>query len=181
MDPNFALAFLALGFSYSNDYRGDLAFQNFAEAYRLRERLSDRDRVDTEFAYYSGGTGEFDKAILTAEQGIQDFPQWGRLRNNFGGLWRRVGQYEKSVAEERDAVRLVPDNLAPYVNLSWSYTALDRLEEAKVVLEQEKARTPDAWYLHWSLYRLAFLKNDQNGMQQQVRWAVDNPGARISS
>ena len=59
-------------------------------------------------------------------------------------------QYEKSVAEEREAVRLVPDNLAPYVNLSWSYTALDRLEEAKVVLEQEKARTPDAWYLHCS-------------------------------
>ena len=28
------------------------------------------------------------------------------------------------------------------------------------------------------LYRLAFLKNDQNGMQEQVRWAVDNPGVQ---
>ena len=177
LDPNFALAFRHLGMAYGNLDQSALASENLTRAFQLRQRLSRRDRLDVERRYYQFCTGEYDKAISTMEQLIQQFPQdQSPTRMPLAVLWNSLGQYEKAVAPARDALRLAPEQLIPYDALSWSYMALDRLDEAKVVLEQAKTRVADQWGLHSDLYYLAFLQQDQNGMQEQLRWASENPG-----
>ena len=79
-------------------------------------------------------------------------------------------------ASKQEALRLMPDNMSPYVTLAQDYFALNRPDDAKLVLEQAKARTTNSWNLRWALYRLAFLQGDQNGMQKQVQWAMSSPG-----
>ena len=177
LDPNFALAFRHLGMAYGNLDQSALASENLTRAFQLRQRLSRRDRLDVERRYYQFCTGEYDKAISTMEQLIQQFPQdQSPTRMPLAVLWNSLGQYEKAAAPARDALRLAPEQLIPYDALSWSYMALDRLDEAKVVLEQAKGRVADQWGLHSDLYYLAFLQQDQNGMQEQLRWASENPG-----
>src|SRR5271165_1294932 len=112
------------------------------------------------------------------QQQLQEFPEQGGPRIPLAVLWHSIGQYEKAAAAARDGIRLAPGQMAPYDVLEDSYVALNRLDEAKVVLEQAKARVPDQWQLHWDFYYLAFLQHDQAGMQEQVRWAADNPGVR---
>jgi len=172
LDPGFALAYEWLAGCYNNLLQDDRELENLTKAYQLRERLSLRDRLDIEAYYYSNATGEWDKAISVSEQAIRDFPRWGNPRNTLGFLLKSLGQYERAVAVETEALRVTSDIMSPYSNLAWSYISLDRLEDARLVLEQEKARVPDVWNIHWMLYRLAFLQKNQAGMQEQLRWAV---------
>jgi hypothetical protein len=87
-----------------------------------------------------------------------------------------LGQYEKSVAVARDAERLMPGTMSSYGNLSGSNIALGRLEDSRLVLQQEAAHVPDNWNMHQDLYLLAFLQNDQSGMEEQALWAAGKPG-----
>jgi tetratricopeptide (TPR) repeat protein len=178
LDPNFALAFRVLGMSYSNLDQPDLASENISKAFQLRQRLSRRDRYDIQRRYYQFCTGEYEKAIATMEQEIQEFAEKNGLRIPLSVLWYKVGQYEKSAAAARDGVRQAPNQLAPYDMLALSDMALGRLDEAKDVLEQAKTRVPDQWELHSDFYYLAFLQHDQKGMQEQAQWATGNPAVR---
>jgi hypothetical protein len=164
LDPGFALAYGWLARCYDNLYQDDHLFEELTKAYHLPERVSRRDRLYIEALYYSNVTGEAEKAISTLQQAIQLFPRWGQPRIEFSWQLRMLGQYENSAAVARDAQRLMPGNMSSYGNLSPSYIALDRLVDARLVLEQEKARVPDNWNMHQYFYRLAFLQNDRNGI-----------------
>ena len=176
LDPKFALAYRLLAACYNNLMQDQLESENATTAYQLRQRTTRRDELDIEAFYYSEVTGEWEKAISTWRQEVQDFPRWGKPRHLLGYGLRTVGRYEAGADAEQDALRLMPDNMSPYVTLAQDYFALNRLDDAKLVLEQAKTRIPDSWNLRWGLYRLAFLQNDQNGMQEQVQWATSRPG-----
>ena len=174
LDANFALAYRWLASSYNNLMQDQFEFENATKAYQLRERTSRRDQLDIEAFYYSV-TGEWEKAIAAWEQLARDFPRWGKPHHLLGYGLRTVGHYERAAAAERDALRLMPENMSPYVALAQDYFALNRLADAKLVLEQAKERTPDSWNLRWGLYHLAFLQDDKNGMQEQAQWAMNKP------
>ena len=53
---------------------------------------------------------------------------------------------------------------------------LNRLDEAKVTLDQAFAHKLDSGYLRLAMYELAFLRGDSAQMEQQVAWAGDKPG-----
>ena len=177
LDPEFALAYASLGLRFSNYSRSDLASENLATAYRLRERrLSLRNRLAVEGQYNTVVTGDSAKVISATEQAIREFPRWGIPRNLQGDTWNGLGEYERTVATIRDALRLMPNTAVPYGVLARAYVALYRLEDAKLVLDQAKARNLDgAILVRIYRYHLAFLQNDQASMEEQLRWAVAKP------
>jgi tetratricopeptide (TPR) repeat protein len=63
LDPNFAMAYSALGTSYFNLNQGDLAAENATKAYQLRDRVSELERYRISTTYYHTVTGELQKAI----------------------------------------------------------------------------------------------------------------------
>ena len=174
LDPNFALAYRLISACYNNLMQYPLELENATKAYPLRKRASRRDQLEIEANYYSV-TGEWEKAISTWEQIARDFPRWGKPRHLLGYGLRLVGQYGPGAVAEQDALRLMPENMSPYIGLALNYFALNRLDDAKLALEQAKARTPDSWNLRWGLYRLAFLQDDKNGMREQAQWAMNKP------
>jgi tetratricopeptide (TPR) repeat protein len=61
--------------------------------------------------------------------------------------------------------------------LAFAYLALDRLNEARSIIQRALARTPDDFELHLGAYSLASLQQDAKVMEQQVAWASGKPWA----
>ena len=65
LDPNFAMAYSALGACYANLGEDSLASENLRKAYELRDRLSAREKLDVESNYQVYVTGDLEKGTAT--------------------------------------------------------------------------------------------------------------------
>jgi serine/threonine protein kinase/DNA-binding winged helix-turn-helix (wHTH) protein/tetratricopeptide (TPR) repeat protein len=174
LDPTFAIAYEALGRSYGEMVENNLTQQNLTRAYELRDRASRRERFSIESAYYSEVTGEIEKGIQTYTEWIEDYPEDNTPHVRLASSYLTIGQYEKSVAEARQAVRLLPDANA-YGSLVEAYRAMNRLQDAKDALEEARKNNIDSYALHQSRFMLAFLQGDIAEMQAQNTWANGKP------
>jgi serine/threonine protein kinase/predicted Zn-dependent protease len=175
-DPNFAMAYDLLGTSYFNLGETSLAAENTRKAYELRERVSEREKFSIESQYYDLATGDQEKARQTYQLWAQTYPRDSVPPYNLGAIYDGLGQYDKSLAEAREALRLDPAKVVIYANLVAAYLRLNRLEEARATAEEAQAKKLDSVYLRFYRYQLAFLQNDAAGMAQQVAWAAGKPG-----
>ena len=78
LDPNFALAYLALGTNYFNLAQASLANASLNKAFELRDRVSERERDRITADYYAIAAGDEEKAIRAYE-----LPGPQRCPNNF--------------------------------------------------------------------------------------------------
>ena len=177
LDPNFAIAYAALGGDYSNLNQPSLARENFKKAYELRDRVTQRERFLIEASYFGYVTGEIDKAI-------QAYAEWARTysgdygaHGNLGDSYNFLGQYEKAAEETNASLLLEPDDAIAYGNLANDYFALGRIKDAKAALDEASRRKLDTPDLHLYRYHLAFLEGDLPAMQEQSSWAMGKPGA----
>ena len=175
LDPNFCLAYASLGTVYSLLAEPDLAVEYTKKAYALRDRVSERERLQITWRYYSTVAGEVDKAIDALEIWKRTYPRDTAPRNNLGFVYERMGESERAAEEYRQAIPLAPQAAVPYQNLGRVLIYLNRLPEAKAVLEEAIANKVDNMYLHLWLYEVAFLQGDAAAMQRQVAWAAGQP------
>ncbi len=177
LDPNFAVAYAGLGVAYFNLGQSSLSAENIKKAYALRDRVSEHEKYRIAALYYAEGTGELEQASQVYELWAKSYPQDLVPPNNLGSIYAQLGQYEKAVAETREALRLEPNAVNGYGNLATSYLALNRPDDAKKAIEQAQERKLDGDYLHQVMYCLAFLKGDTSEMERQVEWAAGKPGS----
>jgi eukaryotic-like serine/threonine-protein kinase len=176
LDPNFATAYGLLAVSYNNLGETTLAAENTRKAYELRERVSERERLTIESFYYHFVLGDLEKARQSYELWAQTYPRDYVPPTNLSFLYSVLGQYDKALAEAREAVRLDSASGINYENLALAYFSLNRLGEARATVEEAQTKKLDSYYLHWIVYLLAFLKNDAASMAQEVTWATGKPG-----
>jgi eukaryotic-like serine/threonine-protein kinase len=172
LDPNFALAYDALGAAYYNLGATGSAVENFSKAYELRDRVSPLERLRIEGYYYGFVTGQKEKAIETYSEWVRTYPEDPLPHANLGVIYTELGRYEKAAIEMQERIRLTLEH-SDY-NLVGVYACLNRLDDARALLEQ--ARQQDEPFLHELRYSLAFLWGDNAAMQQQLTWAVGKPG-----
>ncbi|MGH9776204.1 MAG: protein kinase domain-containing protein [Candidatus Acidiferrales bacterium] len=176
IDPNFAMAYASLGTSYSNLGETSLGAENKRKAYELRERVSAREKFYIESHYYGGVTGDLEKARQSYELWAQTYPRDSFPPSSLGNIYDALGQYDKVLAEFREALRLDPSSGLHYSNLVGIYLNLNRLQEARATAEEAQAKELDSPFLRFNLYELAILQNDKAGMAQQVAWSTGKPG-----
>jgi eukaryotic-like serine/threonine-protein kinase len=179
LDPNFAMAYSALAMRYDNLEQPSLALEFATKAYQLRDRVSEREKFRVTADYFAA-TGELDKEIQTYQQWIANYPRDNSAHSNLGACYANLGQYEKGLAEQLEALRLSPDSVATYVNLGSKYLVLNRLDEAKAIFDQAFAHKVDGGALRETIYMLGFLKGDIALMEQQLAWAAGRPGEEDS-
>jgi serine/threonine protein kinase/tetratricopeptide (TPR) repeat protein len=175
LDPNFAIAYVALGIDYSNLGQGNLAADYAKKAYDLRDRVSDRERFRISAFYFQYVTGEMDKAIEAYELWAKSYPREMVPHGNLGSLYASVGQYDKAISETETAQRLEP-TITDYANLASDYISVNRLKEARLTLEEAQRNHFDGLFIRGDLYALAFLADDTAEMERQVAWAAGRPG-----
>src|SRR6201987_3982272 len=91
LDPNFALAYIGLGYEYAGIGEPTLAAENFKKAYDLRGRVSEREKLDIESAYYWMAIGALEKARQANEVFKQTYLRDEWPPNDLSFIYAQMG------------------------------------------------------------------------------------------
>ncbi len=176
LDPNFAMAYAILGTTQHNLGEKILAAESTRKAYELRGHVSEWEKFYIESHYHHFVTGDLEKARQVYELWSQIYPRESVPPNNLSEIYKSMGKFEKALAEMNEAIRISPSDGLNFGNLMINYLRLNRLDQARATAEEALSKNLDSPQVHFNLYQLAFLKNDQKGMAEQAAWASGKPG-----
>ncbi|HUS07395.1 MAG TPA: protein kinase [Bryobacteraceae bacterium] len=170
IDPNFAMAYAHLGFNYGRKDSA-LSAEYVTKAWRLRDRVSDRERFYIDFVYERDVTGNLEKAYKTLELWSQTYPRRGALLSNaqdlLGGISTQgTGRFERTMEAALDGIATLPDSPYPYTNLTLAQFYTDRFPAAENTIQRATARKVQMPQLLMLQYNLAALKGDREQMDR---------------
>src|SRR5262249_18042383 len=147
LDPNFAMAYGRLGVAYGPSGENTLSIENTRKAYDLRAKVSQRERLYIESHYYHYATNELSKAAQVYELWEQVYPRDSGPHDNLEDVYASLGNHEKALEEALEAVRLAPDKVSSYEDVSRSYLRLARLKEAQGALDSASQHALESGWL----------------------------------
>jgi serine/threonine protein kinase/tetratricopeptide (TPR) repeat protein len=178
IDPQFAMAHAMLGLGYSGE--SVLAAESTTRAWKLRDRVSDRERFYIDFLYDRDVTGNLEKAYQTLESWYQTYPRGENpnAQGLLGGLATHgTGRYERAIEMAQRRIASNPDEAPGYGSLAQSYIFLDRLPEAASSLQRSAERKLDNPSQRVMRYIIAVLGGDKEQMDREVALANGKQGA----
>ncbi|HKP12272.1 MAG TPA: tetratricopeptide repeat protein, partial [Blastocatellia bacterium] len=175
LDGEFALAYAQLGTSYRDLRNLALGNKYLERAYQLRDRVSERERLEISATFFRHITGELDKRIETTSLLAQTYPQDPSAHHLHGNSLIITGEYEQAAEAYRAALRLDADFALSRANLALCLIGLNRFDEAQEVVEEGLTRHLDSGGFHNRLYLIAFLKGDAQALDHQVEWFSGRP------
>jgi serine/threonine protein kinase/tetratricopeptide (TPR) repeat protein len=169
IDPKFAMAYARLGHAQVTVGESAIGSENLGKAYLLRDRASDSEKFFIAASYDMEVTGNLERAQQTFELWAQTYPREIPPHGFLSGrIYPVLGQYEKAVEHGRKQVELGPDIGFAYVNAAFSSMKMDRLEDAENTLKRASERKIEVPNFSLIRYEIAFLRDDQAGMEREV-------------
>jgi eukaryotic-like serine/threonine-protein kinase len=178
LDPKFALAYWAVGGNYTDIGELGRARDYFGQAFEFRDRASGREKLLIAGYYYLDVTGELDKAAQIYQEWVESYPRDYIAYGSLGLADTELGLHEKALEANREFLRLSPDNVIAYVNLSAALMILQRSDEARQILTQAEQRKLDELQIHQNLYAVDFLAGDASLMATEISWLESHPEYR---
>lgn len=178
LDPNFAAAYVWLSWTYSNFGDSKRAAESAEKAYALRERVTELEKLHILSIYHLLATGDWEKQREVDELLKQRYPNDWTPHANLALTYISTGQFEKGVAEAREAIRLIPNEIHTYLHLARAFIRLNRFDEARTVIQRTQAKNLDAVHFRRLLFELAFIQGDATAMQQQLDLMTEKDGER---
>jgi tetratricopeptide (TPR) repeat protein len=172
LDPTFAMAHAQLSAVYANTGQSALAPTYSRRAFELRDRVSERERFFISWRYYRDAVQAFDKALDLARSWTAAYPREAFAFNSLGIALIRLGQFDQSVEPFRQAIRLDAKFVPAYGNLAASLLALDRLTEARTVLQQAADNHLAFAGARRLSYLLAFVQGDSATMARELNASI---------
>jgi serine/threonine protein kinase/tetratricopeptide (TPR) repeat protein len=180
LDPNFAMAYARLGTIYGNFSQTDLSEEYRKKAFELKDRASERERLYIT-AHYFADKGELEKGIAAYELYKQTYPREVTPHVNLAVTYIQfLGEFEKGLANAKEATRVDPDEYRGYFWTASAYTGLNRLDEAKAVLKAGLQRNPTFLGLHDSLAYIAYAQGDLATMEKEDVFLHDQPDLEMN-
>jgi len=176
LDPNFAMAYLRLGQNYFPLGELGRTAENVRKAYQLREKTSEREKLEISSFYELGVTGNLEASRTSYELYAQTFPRDEDPQVFLWVIYLAFGDYQKAYTAAQLAVTLNPASSNNYVNLVYAQQWTDRFADAKVTLQEAHAKHLDSLWTPLVLYSLHFLEHDRAGMERDVANATGVPG-----
>jgi eukaryotic-like serine/threonine-protein kinase len=87
LDPNFAIAYLAIGKMYGNLGQRERANKLFTRAYSLRDHASEREKLDIESMYYTYVTGDLENATRVFQEWLGSYPRDSTAIGNLANVY----------------------------------------------------------------------------------------------
>ena len=170
IDPQFAVAHAHLGLAYSARGRSALAVESTTRAWRLRDRVSGRERFFIDFLYDRQVTGNLEKAYQTLELWQQTYPRGDPdPRGLLGGISTHgTGRFERAIEASQEIIAAAPDMQIGYGNLASSLFFLDRFPGAESAFQQAYERKLEPFNDLVMLYNIALLKDDNDQVDRVV-------------
>jgi adenylate cyclase len=159
LDPKYAGAYAALGFTYWLDYFygwNPARAQSLERAFALGQRAAALDdsiplphRVLS--MVYLGKT-QHDQAIAEAKRAVALDPNNAEAYMHLGSILVMAGRPEEAIGLIEKAMRLNPHYPPPYLNqLGFAYLMAGRYEEALVPLKKALSLNPNLMFSHLNL------------------------------
>jgi len=180
IDPQFAMAYAALGVSYSGIGESLLSAESTTKAWQLRDRVSDPEKFFIDFTYNRQVTGNLEKAYQTLELWFQTYPRGddpSALDLLSGLSTNGTGRFQRAIEASQQKLAADPNFIYGYSNLAGSYFFLDRFDEAESITQRASERKlggPGSLVLR---YNIAVLEGDQDQMDRELALAKGKPGA----
>jgi tetratricopeptide (TPR) repeat protein len=168
IDPKFAVAHAALGFTYGLLVQPGPSAESNRRAYELRDRASDRERFFITATYETQVTGDLEKAEHTCELWLQTYPREGPPHGILGAfVYPTLGKYDKGIDIASQMVDIDPNFAVGYLQLAFNNQFAGRLAEAENALQRASARNLEAPELAAQRYDIAFLKGDASALKRE--------------
>jgi tetratricopeptide (TPR) repeat protein len=132
LDPHSAVAYTNIGAAYAGLKQWDPAIASEREALRLQPDFTLAKNNLALYTLEKAGSAVAHPANMTAEDWLN-----ASLHDN------QAGQYEKSIADARAALRLRPDYAEAYNNIAAAYTSLGQWDLAITAAETAVRLKPD--------------------------------------
>lgn len=176
LDPNFAFAYLQLGFLYG--YLGEprLAVENVSKAYGLRDGVSEAERFAITTQYHLRVTEQPERAVSICQVWTQTYPRDGSAHGRATIAYMALGQHEHALGESVRAYEKRGDLAITLNQLAQGYLFLNRFDDARTIYQKNFARNPDQLFWRQGIYLLGFFDGDARLMEEQVAWARQTPG-----
>ncbi|HEU4935609.1 MAG TPA: protein kinase [Vicinamibacterales bacterium] len=180
IDPNFALAHAHLGLKYSEVGELVLSAESTTKGWRLRDRVSDREKFFIDFSYDRQVTGNLEKAYQTLELWLQTYPRGEEPptpQGLLGGISTHgTGRFERVIETSQKEIVDDPDRVFGYSNLASGYFFVDRFDEAERVFQRATERKLENPALLLIRYNIAVLKGDKDQIGRIVTLARGKRG-----
>jgi serine/threonine protein kinase/tetratricopeptide (TPR) repeat protein len=167
LDPNFASAHAYLGSAYGNMGQSALYEKNLKEAFDLKDRASEKERLYIAGHYYDA-IGDIEQTLQTWQFYQQTYPNDVTPYSNLAVIYSRLGDFDKCLKYALDAIRLDPDSGYGYLNATYAYNALGRFEESKAIARTGLQRFNDSPLFHAMLALTALTDGDTATQQKEA-------------
>jgi serine/threonine protein kinase/tetratricopeptide (TPR) repeat protein len=178
IDPNFAMAYARLGAVYNNLQQSQLSEQNRQKAFELRDRASEREKLYIMSHYYGDG-GQLDKGITALELYRQTYPRDPIPYTNLAATYNSLGQFDNGLENAKRAVELDPDMVNAYGQVASSYSGLNRIEEARAIINTVLQRNPSIANLRIWLAALDWAAGKYADMEKELQTASATPEGEV--
>ncbi len=112
LDPNFAMAYIAVGNIYDSLGEVERASAYYTKAFQLREHASEREKLMIIADYYEAVTGELEKSAQIYQEEIEIYPREDVAYLHLSAVFAAQGQYERATEIMRQGLqglRIAPD------------------------------------------------------------------------
>jgi serine/threonine protein kinase/Tfp pilus assembly protein PilF len=174
LDPNFAMAYSALGGSYGNIGKAEVGDGYNRKAFELRDRTTDREKFALSADYYSGASAQLERAAEIGELWAQTYLNDRRAHRFLSADYMWLGEFDKALPHATIGLQKETNDLDGLENLVGIYMALNRFDDAADAANKLRLAAPDA--PHCCIYRLCFIRGDRSGMRQQLALAAAAKG-----
>jgi eukaryotic-like serine/threonine-protein kinase len=163
LDPNFAMVYALLGSLQIIFGQPDRGLENVKKAYELRDRVTEFENYSICNVYFRDGVGDYDKAIEILRRWNQAYPRQAFALLNLGMIYTGwLHRYEEALAPLLESLQLEP-MLASYEGVCRTYIGLNRLDEARKLIQEARARKIDHPIFGYALYMIALRQKDKAG------------------
>ena len=180
LDPNFAMAYARLGVIYGNFGQMDLSEQYRTKAFELEDRASEQEKLYITSHYYADN-GELEKGIAAYELYKQTYPREVTPYANLAVTYILfLGEFEKGLANAKEAIRVAPDEIRGYYLAAPAFMGLNRVDEAKAILNAGLQRNPGFIPIHDRLADIAYAQGDLSTMEKEEALLHDQPDREMN-
>jgi eukaryotic-like serine/threonine-protein kinase len=165
LDPNLALTYEGMGVAYR--FLGDpkLSEASYTRAYQLRDRLTEKDRLNIEIIYYGDVIGDWEKQYSSVLRFLQLFPRDVFGHHNLATAFFRLGQPDRAADEAAETARLQPGSYYFGAAIETARVA-SRFIEAKSWLAKADALKFDSPLIRSERLLVLFATGDRDGVEK---------------
>jgi tetratricopeptide (TPR) repeat protein len=169
IDPDFALAWARLGAAHRDLREFDKADDAMRRAFALRERTTERERLEIEANYYGQTSGQISSAAETLEVWSRTYPNDPSPPNRLSAFHKNLGELELAVETGERAVALNP-SAVNRSNLAGAYVRVHQYDRAVATVNQAIADKLDNATGHRILHTVARITGDAGMAASADQW-----------